>query len=126
MIYKENERSETMGVIIYDYSKLLGRIKEKGFTQVGLAVELGVSETTLNLSLGNKRAFKQDEIIKICSILKIPFKNINDYFFLPQNFRNLKNNNFYKKRTAFQRQGRNSLFNNYCFGRRNSNYSYSL
>nr|DAF24316.1 MAG TPA: Protein of unknown function (DUF739) [Caudoviricetes sp.] len=70
-----------MGKIIYDYSKLLGKIREKGFTQVSLAKELGVSETTLNFSLGNKRAFKQDEILKLCDILEIPLQSLDDYFF---------------------------------------------
>ena len=70
-----------MGKIIYDYSKLLGKIREKGFTQVSLAKELGVSETTLNFSLGNKRAFKQNEILKLCDILEIPLQSLDDYFF---------------------------------------------
>lgn len=70
-----------MGAILYDYSKLLGKIREKGFTQVSLAEALGISETTLNLSLGNKRAFKQDEILKVCDILSIPLENVTDYFF---------------------------------------------
>lgn len=70
-----------MGAIFYDYSKLLGKIREKGFTQVSLAEALGISETTLNLSLGNKRAFKQDEILKVCDILSIPLENVTDYFF---------------------------------------------
>lgn len=70
-----------MSKIIYDYSKLLGKIREKGFTQVSLAKELGVSETTLNFSLVNKRAFKQDEILKLCDILEIPLQSLDDYFF---------------------------------------------
>ena len=70
-----------MGSVLYDYSKLLGRIREKGFTKVTLAEAIGISETTLNLSLGNKRAFKQDEILKACEILGIPLESVNSYFF---------------------------------------------
>lgn len=74
-----------MGKIMYDYSKLLGRLKEKGFTQLELANRLGVSETTVNLSLGNKRAFKQDEIFRICELLDLDMSDIEAYFFSHNN-----------------------------------------
>lgn len=64
-----------------DYSKLLGKIREKGMTQVELAKEIGISEATLNFSLKNKRPFKQDEIFKICEILEIKLDCITSYFF---------------------------------------------
>ncbi|NLU43663.1 MAG: DUF739 family protein [Acholeplasmataceae bacterium] len=67
--------------IIYDYSKLLGRMREKNVTQVGLAKEIGLSETSINLSLGNKRPFKQDEIACICCSLDIPISEVEEYFF---------------------------------------------
>ena len=70
-----------MEKIKYDYSKLLGRIKEKGFTQKSLSKAVGISETSLNFSLGNKRTFKQDEILSLCSILEIPIQSVDDYFF---------------------------------------------
>lgn len=70
-----------MSDIQYDYSKLLGRIREKGFTQVALAKAIGVSETTLNLSLTNKRSFKQNEMFAICHFLDIDTVDIDDYFF---------------------------------------------
>lgn len=65
----------------YDYSLLLGRIREKGFTQERLAKQLGISACSLNFSLNNKRNFRQDEILKICKILDIPGKSIERYFF---------------------------------------------
>ncbi len=43
----------------YDYSKLLGRIKERGFTPAA-PKRLGISPCTLNLSLNNKRGFRRD------------------------------------------------------------------
>lgn len=68
-------------IIRYDYSKLLGKIREKGMTQVELAKEIGISEATLNFSLKNKRPFKQDEIIRICEILGINLESVETYFF---------------------------------------------
>lgn len=65
----------------YDYSKLLGRIKEKGFTQETLAPKLGISACSLNLALNNNREFKQEELVKACETLDIPLAKIADYFF---------------------------------------------
>lgn len=65
----------------YDYSKLLGRMKEKGVTQLELACEIGVSETTMSFSLMNKRAFKQNEMLEICRALEIPIVDVDTYFF---------------------------------------------
>ena len=68
-------------MIQYNYQKLLGKIREKGFTQVQLAAKIGVSETTLNLTLTNKRSFKQNEITKMCHVLGIKALEIEQYFF---------------------------------------------
>lgn len=65
----------------YDYSRLLGRIKEYGFTQATLSKQLNISETSLNLSLNNKREFKQEEMLSACDVLNIPLANIAEYFF---------------------------------------------
>lgn len=65
----------------YDYSKLLGRMKEQGFTQEKLAKSIGISETSVNLSLNNKRNFRQNEILKITEVLSIPVENLEQYFF---------------------------------------------
>lgn len=70
-----------MEKIIYDYSKLLGRMREKNVTQVSLAKGIGLSETSINFSLGNKRPFKQDEITSICAFLAITISDVEDYFF---------------------------------------------
>lgn len=67
--------------LIFDYSRLLGKIKEKGLTQAALAKRIGLSESTFNLKLSNKRAFKQQEIVKICRVLDIALENIPLYFF---------------------------------------------
>ena len=65
----------------YDYSKLLGRMKECGFTQVELAKRIGISETSINLTLRNKRDFRQDEITNVASTLDIAPEDIPTYFF---------------------------------------------
>nr|DAW44220.1 MAG TPA: Protein of unknown function (DUF739) [Caudoviricetes sp.] len=65
----------------YDYSKLLGLMRERGFTQEKLAKTIGISECSMNFSLNNKRNFRQDEISKISGALGIPVGKIEDYFF---------------------------------------------
>lgn len=75
------ESREVRKVINYDYSYLLGKMKERGFTQESLSKCIGISAVSLNLSLNNKRTFKQDEITKICETLNIPIENVQIYFF---------------------------------------------
>lgn len=70
-----------MNTYIYDYSKLLGKIKEKGYTQKALANKINISEASLNLALNNKKRFKQDEISVICDVLAIPLTDVEQYFF---------------------------------------------
>ena len=65
---------------IRDYSELLGRMRSRGFTQARLAKSIGISETSMNLALNNKREFKQSEIQQICLALEIPFEEIAKYF----------------------------------------------
>ena len=63
----------------YDYSKLLGLMRERGFTQEKLAKTIGISECSMNFSLNNKRNFRQDEISKISGALGIPVGKIEDF-----------------------------------------------
>lgn len=70
----------------YDYNKLLGKMREKRFTQDALAEKIGISATSMNLSLmnlslNNKRDFRQEEILSVCDCLGIPLSKIPDYFF---------------------------------------------
>lgn len=66
---------------MYDYSLLLGKMREKNYTQEKLAKSLGISECSVNFSLNNKRNFRQDEILKIIELLDIPKTQIERYFF---------------------------------------------
>lgn len=68
----------------YDYSKLLGKIREKKLTQVEFGRKIGLSETSINLSLNNNRAFKQNEIVAACDVLGISLADVDDYFFAKQ------------------------------------------
>ena len=65
----------------FDYSKLLGRIREFGLTQETLASKIGITEASMSLKLNNKANFKQKEIRLICKILKIHSSEIGLYFF---------------------------------------------
>lgn len=65
----------------YNYSLLLGRMKERGFTQERMAEKLGISACSMNLSLNNKRNFRQDEILRISALLGITGKDVESYFF---------------------------------------------
>ena len=65
----------------FNYSKLLGRIRECGFTQATLAKAIGISKETLNAKLNNLSYFTQIHIIAICKVLSIAHKDIPLYFY---------------------------------------------
>lgn len=65
----------------FDFSKLLGRIKEYGYTQERLAEEIGIAKATMNLKLNSKAYFTTQEIEKIRRILLIETEEIGVYFF---------------------------------------------
>lgn len=64
-----------------DYNKLLGRIKECGFTQQEVADKMGISANSLNRKLLGKHDFKSAEIESLSTILKIPNSKLHYYFF---------------------------------------------
>ena len=70
--------------MVFDYSKLLGRIKECGFTQESLAEHIGITESTMCLKLNNKANFKNCEIFLIGEALKLEAGEIGVYFFTPK------------------------------------------
>lgn len=67
-----------------DYSKLRGRIAECGITQKTLAERAGISESQLCQKMSGRYAFKQAEIMAICSILCIDMSRIPEFFFSPK------------------------------------------
>ena len=66
----------------FDYSKLLGKIKEKGYTLNDFAKCIGIAASTFSLRLSGDGFFRQPEIIKICDVLGINYKEIPLYFFI--------------------------------------------
>ena len=65
----------------FDYSKLLGKIKEKGFTQEEFAKCIGMAPSTFTLRLSCGGYFRQPEIVESCDVLEIAYKDIPVYFF---------------------------------------------
>ena len=70
-----------MEKVLYDYSKLLGRIKEKFGTRENLVEHITISCTSLNLRLKNKLKFNQQDITELCEVLEIEEEEIPAYFF---------------------------------------------
>jgi DNA-binding XRE family transcriptional regulator len=67
--------------MVFDYSKLLGRIRECGFTQESLAKHIGIAKSSMCLKLNNKANFTHPEIFLICEALNIEVIEIGVYFF---------------------------------------------
>lgn len=65
----------------FNYSKLLGRFREYGYTQKDVAIHIGVRPSTLSLKLNNKALFTSSEIDSICKLLDIAKEDIGIYFF---------------------------------------------
>lgn len=65
----------------FDYSKLLGKIKEKGYTLKTFAKSIKISNSTLSLKLSNKAFFTQREMDSAFDVLGIEKKYIGVYFF---------------------------------------------
>lgn len=69
------------GNLEYNYSKLRGRIVEIFETQQNFAKEMGWSEHTLSSKLSNKVGWKQTDIAKTITLLKLKLEDIPTYFF---------------------------------------------
>ena len=65
----------------FNHSKLIGRMRELGFTQEQLAKAIGMSRATLGEKLKGRFYFTTKEIYRICKVLNIDLKDIGDYFF---------------------------------------------
>ena len=68
--------------MVYDYSKLLGRITEIFKNQANFAKAMGLSERTISLKLTQKIGWRQNEIVRACDVLHIGFDEIPVYFFV--------------------------------------------
>lgn len=65
----------------FNYSALLGLIREKGHTQESLANAAKISLTQLNGKLNGRYPFKQTDIQSISDVLGIAPEEIGRYFF---------------------------------------------
>lgn len=70
--------------IMFDYSKLRGRVKEKGYSQSQVADMIGIAPATYSQKINNKSVFTQDEISRIIKAVDIPMSDIGSYFFTPK------------------------------------------
>lgn len=66
---------------MFKFSRLLGKMTEKGFTQKTMAKELGISENSFTNKIKGRTNFTQLEIITICNKLGITNSQIGSYFF---------------------------------------------
>jgi hypothetical protein len=66
---------------MFNYAKLLGRIKEKCNTQVIFAEKMGLSSRSVSLKLTQKTEFSQSEIMKALEVLDLKPEEIAVYFF---------------------------------------------
>lgn len=67
--------------MVFDYSKLSGRIVEKFGTQYNFAIAMGLSERSLSLKLNNRVDWRSKEITKACHELDIDADELGEYFF---------------------------------------------
>lgn len=65
----------------FNYSKLKGRIVEIFGNQGNFAKAMGYSERSLSLRMNGKVPWKQPDILKAISLLRLTENDIQDYFF---------------------------------------------
>lgn len=65
----------------FNHSKLLGRIKECGYTQKSLAEAINMSNGTMSQKINNVSNFNAEEMDKIAKVLDISPCDIGVYFF---------------------------------------------
>lgn len=63
------------------YTKLRGRIVEKGTTQAALAKAIGISPQAMSKKMNGDTGFSQDDVIKICEYLGIELHEVGSYFY---------------------------------------------
>ena len=68
--------------IVFDFSRLLGKIIERYGTRQSFADAIGITPTTIGSKLDGDRTWTQDEIIAACDLLGIEYTDIPSYFFV--------------------------------------------
>lgn len=67
--------------MMFDYSKLRGRIREKMKSEAAFAEAMGLSSVSMSAKLNSKVPWTDKEIKKACELLDIPSEFIPVYFF---------------------------------------------
>ena len=67
--------------MVFDYSKLDGKIREVFGTQAKFAEAMELSERTVSMKLNNLRSWKQNEMIEALGVLGLSFFDLVEYFF---------------------------------------------
>ena len=67
--------------MVFDYSKLRGRIVEKYGSQAAFADAIDMSISTLNLKLNNKSEWSTTEIVEACKLLDVELTDTYSSFF---------------------------------------------
>lgn len=67
--------------IVFDYSKLKGRIIEMFNSQSKFAIAVGISDRSMSLKLNNGIGLSQEDIIKWSKLLAIDLEDIPVYYF---------------------------------------------
>lgn len=70
--------------LLFDYSKVRGKIKEVFGTQSAFAEAMNMSPVSLSEKLNNKVQFSQKEIDRACDLIQISKEEIPIYFFTPK------------------------------------------
>ena len=69
--------------MVFNYSKLKGRIVEKYGTQCNFADHYGITRQMMNNKMRGRNGISTKDIIKMSEMLEIPKEQIGDYFFTP-------------------------------------------
>lgn len=67
--------------MMFNYSKLRGRIVEMYGSQRKFAKALGISNEAVSKKMHGKIAFQQAEMVTISELLDFPISDIDKYFF---------------------------------------------
>lgn len=73
-----------MKEVMFDYSKLRGKIRECVGTEKIFAEKMGMSQQALSSRLNNKTEFADGEIYSGQQILNLNIAEIGKYFFTPK------------------------------------------
>jgi len=69
---------------MFNYSKLRGRLAEKGITHKSFASAIGITPVAFSNKIRSGRGFKPELIVTACKILDISDEEIAPYFFCPK------------------------------------------